>query len=369
MPYGQYRVITIDDTQVPEALTSFPVLLVGTFAYLKTVANGGKVTSNSGYDIQIFLNADATGLLEYELEKYDPTTGEIALWFKHDFLAPADFTVYLLYGNASITTNQSTPANVWDSNFVLVAHLADNAANSNVNDSTSNNTDGTCTANTSSISATGVIGKGLNLGGSQIINYGDILDTLWGLGTSFTFEAWIKTASSIGNSKAGIITKAADSVKGPIFSVRFDTLYYEGYDGSNNPAVFGGVTIVVGDWTYVSMSRNGVSHIGTFVINSVSSTFTDNTGDMSSSHALIIGGDTAVANGILFPGSLDEVRISSIVRSVNWLKTCQANQKPDSTFYSIGTEIPFGGGSSILHMKKTGSKLGTKVGSRQIYAS
>jgi hypothetical protein len=47
-----HRAITIDHTKVPNTdQNNFPVLISGTYPFLATVANGGKVQSPSGYDI------------------------------------------------------------------------------------------------------------------------------------------------------------------------------------------------------------------------------------------------------------------------------------------------------------------------------
>ena len=51
-----------------------------------------------------------------------------------------------------------------------------------------------------------------------------------------------------------------------------------------------------------------------------------------------VGGE---ANGInyYFDGKVDEVQISQSVRSADWLTSEFNNQKPSSTFVSVGSEI------------------------------
>jgi hypothetical protein len=43
-------------------------------------------------------------------------------------------------------------------------------------------------------------------------------------------------------------------------------------------------------------------------------------------------------SGVYFAGSIDEVRVSSIVRSANWVTTEFKNQSNPSAFYSIGAQ-------------------------------
>ena len=51
--------------------------------------------------------------------------GEIA----HTFYT-ANTTIYIYYGNSSISTDQSNPTGVWDANFLAVWHLKENPTGS-----------------------------------------------------------------------------------------------------------------------------------------------------------------------------------------------------------------------------------------------
>jgi hypothetical protein len=83
--YTYYKSITVDRTKVgnagaPTTLSSFPMLYSVIDANLATTANGGHVTSASGFDI-IF--QDSTGTkLDHEIEKYVSTTGEFVAWVR-----------------------------------------------------------------------------------------------------------------------------------------------------------------------------------------------------------------------------------------------------------------------------------------------
>src|SRR5579864_3505140 len=59
--YSYSRAITIDHTKVPNTdQSNFPVLISGTYSYLATTGNGGKVMNANGYDI--IFTSDAGGL-------------------------------------------------------------------------------------------------------------------------------------------------------------------------------------------------------------------------------------------------------------------------------------------------------------------
>src|SRR5207237_1773948 len=72
-----------------------------------------------------------------------------------------------MYGDSTINTDQSDPANTWDASYKGVWHMADNAANTTIRESTVTGANGTNNANTSSKTATGQIGKALSYNGSS----------------------------------------------------------------------------------------------------------------------------------------------------------------------------------------------------------
>jgi len=124
------RKITIDNTKVVGTAdhTDFPVLISFTDADLRTIANGGNVYNTNGYDI-VFTASDGTTLLDFDLEKYVATTGEYIVWVRIPTLDYDDDTdIYIHYGNASVTTDQSSTG-VWDTNYQGVWHLEERPVN------------------------------------------------------------------------------------------------------------------------------------------------------------------------------------------------------------------------------------------------
>ena len=121
---------------------------------LKTVANGGHVANANGYDIGFYADSGGTTKLKWQVERYDGTSGNLIAWVKIPSVSSSSDTVfYLLYGDSSINTDQSDPPNTWDSNFKSVWHMADNAANTTIRESTATGANGTNNANTSSKTA------------------------------------------------------------------------------------------------------------------------------------------------------------------------------------------------------------------------
>jgi len=121
--YNYSRSITIDHTKCGSAnSTNFPVLVAGTYSYLATVANGGNVTSASGYDIIFTSDSAGTILLNFERASFNATTGAVEFWVKVPTVSnTADTVIYLFYGNSAVTTDQSAPVATW-SNGLPACH-------------------------------------------------------------------------------------------------------------------------------------------------------------------------------------------------------------------------------------------------------
>ena len=100
--FGFRKPITIDHLKFTDAscgatLTNFPILCKVTDPKLATTANGGNVTDAEGDDIIFRAHDTATcggaGVcgLDHEIEKYDPTTGELIAWVRIPTLSHGQF--------------------------------------------------------------------------------------------------------------------------------------------------------------------------------------------------------------------------------------------------------------------------------------
>jgi len=120
--YSFKKTITLQGAQiVGGAHTDFPVLISHTDPDLAQAA--GKVTSTNGFDI--IFSDDNGSALDFQLEKYDGTTGQFVAWVRLPTLTNGtDVDIHMLYGNSQITTDQSTTA-VWGTNYQAVWHLND----------------------------------------------------------------------------------------------------------------------------------------------------------------------------------------------------------------------------------------------------
>ncbi len=328
--YSYQRTIVIDHTKVPNTdQTNFPFLFNTTDPLLATTANGGHVTNPSGYDIVFASDPAGQNILNFEMEEYNPVTGQVIAWIRIPTLSHATNTVlYMFYGNSSITASQQNPTGVWDANYMGVWHLPNDTTLS-ANDSTINRNNGIVVGATAT---TGKIDGGLNNPYSTS-GYIDLSSTSLATATPsvFSLETWVNL-SGLGAWPAIVDFNANNSSNWG--------LYVEG--GS-------GVGMVVSNrmrWLIPSGSFNtGWNHIVAtwdgqgpeMYLNGVEtgSTWNDNFYENNIASAAIGLG----YSGERFNGLIDEVRVSTgIARSADWIATEYSNQNSPSTFYALHAE-------------------------------
>jgi hypothetical protein len=97
--YSYQRSIVIDHTKVPNTdQADFPFLFNTIDLTLASTANGGHVTSSSGYDIIFSTDPDGLTQLDHELEQYNPATGQVVAWVRIPTLShTADTVLYVFY--------------------------------------------------------------------------------------------------------------------------------------------------------------------------------------------------------------------------------------------------------------------------------
>jgi RHS repeat-associated protein len=325
----QYRqTIVLGHANVPNTdQVNFPVLISGVYPYLANVSNGGLVQSANGYDIVFSSDPEGGNPLNYETGTYDPVTGTVNFWVSIPTLShTTDTIIYLFYGNSSITSDQSNKTAVWDANYVGVWHLP-NGTTLTANDSTSNGRNGTI----SGVTATaGQIDGGASFNGSSIIT----IPTIGSLAGPFTIEEWASPGST--SATLGLFGSRSPSDESFDAKLTGGLVHADIGSGSGwlNTSADASFSYSVNSWhdfvyavsdTGYQIFADGAS-IG-------SGSFSGTPLLFDSNHILEIGGTGY--GGEEFVGAIDEVRVSSTIRSADWIATEYANESSPSTFYTI----------------------------------
>lgn len=194
--FGYLKPITIDRSRIPggcgATLTDFPMLYRVTDPTLAYTGSGGNVTDPQGDDIVFKGMDDATCggaslapcQLDHEIESYNPATGELVAWVRVPSVNTADAgsntTIYLYYGNPTVTAPTENPTGVWDAGYDAVYHLHDDFL-----DSTANGLDATNNGSTDTVAQI-ADGQDFNGAGDSILTPSTSLQTAG----SFTISLW-----------------------------------------------------------------------------------------------------------------------------------------------------------------------------------
>ncbi len=302
--------------------------------FLKTVANGGLVQNASGFDKCLFTSSALLTLLKFETERWIATTGEVILHIKVDPSSSTDLTIYLAYGDTSISSEQGDPTSVWDSNFLGVYHLP-NGTTLTALDSTTNSRNGTLT-NTPTAAAGKIGGAGSFVGAStQHITLGNGINP-----DAITISAWINHSGDYSDTRSVVIRNLASPVSFSFIRVRTTGKLYMGirssagndrtYDGS-------GSAMSSGVWYHVVLVYSSSVGLIGYLNGAVDGTFAAN-GVLQTSSANTYIAEDPVGSFSPWDGQIDEVRISNAARSANWVTTEYNNQSAPYTFYTLGAQ-------------------------------
>jgi hypothetical protein len=332
--------ITINPQYVGGGESNFPLIVSRTDPDFKYSGSGGHFASSTAGEI-VFTDSSGNKL-SHEIEYYASTTGQIIAWVKVPFLSSTSTRdIYVYYGNTTVPlANQQDKTNVWDSNYKAVVHLPDGSSLT-ANDSTSNGNNGTISGATAD---TGYIdGNALFDGVNNSIDIGAIPQT----GT-LTLSAWVKaTAVPPGGDDGNIITESgfADGTAGYQITTtkdngpyQFDILIMD--NSLANNIRYSNTQVVLGQWYYVVGTFNPSTTQNIYIngqLDNGSTAGTVPSNNMhSSTHHTTIGYDSAYP--LAFKGDIDEVRISNVARSSDWITTEYNNQASPGTFVSFSGE-------------------------------
>jgi len=331
--------ITINSTGTSSPLAYFPVLFSSTDTDFRTTANGGSVGKNDGTDI-FFTDANGNRL-NHELESYSPSSGNVIAWVQVPSLPSSGATLYVYFGN-STSGNQQNSAATWDTNYKQVLHL--NSGNPSP-DSTANGFSPSLQSNDTY--SLGKIASGMknNNGAGAAVTVGS------GTALDFTSSATPTWSFWLNPSSLSHDTRLLEEPRYGGWGVEYTSaglLRLVTY-GSSSVSYSGAIT-VDNNWHYYTVTYDGTTarfyKDGTLQVSSAYQA-----GWTSSTASYYVGGDSQ------YPlwGSTDEVRISNIARSADWIKTEYANQNAPASFYGLGPSQSGPAGAPDLTIASTHS--------------
>jgi len=338
-PWGYRKKITLQSSLISApgngALTGFPVLISRADDDIAAAAQ------SNGDDLR-FTAADGSTLLDYELEVYQ-MNGRFVAWVNIPSLSSTvDTEIYVYYGNPAVATQSNGPG-VWVGDHQAVMHLHQNPALGGADeilDASGQGNDGTAEASmTPGDLIDAQIFRGFDLDGNDdFINF-NAMD----FGNQFTISAWLQPNPPVNVNIILANADGADNANGFVFLVNNpDTtdrrLIFATNIGSGWIAAQSGLNVVQDNqWNHVAVTVDRAAGQASFYRNGSDVTETQGVHtDFEVNSDFEVG---RLEDAIFpFDGALDEVRISTVLRSLEWIATSYQNQQNPPAFHVVGME-------------------------------
>jgi len=329
--WARRKPIDFAASQVPSDQNDFPVYVgIVSDAELAAVADEPSL---------IFTGADGVTVLPFEIERFDTASGRLDAWVRLQTLSSsADTRVYLYYDTA-MAPAPPDPSGVWDDDHVGVWHLAELPT-----------VDPVIVDSTGAVDLTPMGGMPVSarqdgqLGWA--IDFDGMDDRLTAMpnprlaaSSAITISAWVRVRTWQPDSGTIAARSTMEGSSNHDYHLRageFD-LNFGAHTGTPNGVTSGTWGGTTGEWRFVAGTYDGVTQAlwldgALTTSNSVSGTIRD------TDRPFHIGSWGVPDMTRTWDGWIDEVRVSTIARSPEWLATRFANESDPTSFHTVGPE-------------------------------
>ena len=316
--------LTAKGADIPGAASDVPVLIrlsLGNFQYFNDAKPDGS-------DFR-FISADDKTPLKYHIERFDAQTQIALVWVRVPRLAGGAATdkIFLYYGNKSATA-ASDPAGTYDTNQALVYHFG--PAKGTPQDSTAYKSEPTTFD--AEVNQASLIGAGAKFSGAQTISVPATGAVHLAAGKGFTVSAWVKFE---GAESDAYIAQLADQGKEIVLGIN-GTQAFARYNGAT---VTQNGQLTTGEWHHLALTI-GDGHLSLMVDGADGGRADAQAQDIGG--VLTIGGSATKTN--YYTGEIDELEVSNVARSTDWLKAAARSQGMVSPLVVYGGDTQKEGG-------------------------
>jgi biopolymer transport protein ExbB len=320
----------------PENVPVLVRLSLGNFQYFNNLKPDAS-------DLRAIADDDATPL-KFHIEHFDSQAQIALIWVLVPKVAGGGKTsFYLYYGNEN-ASSAADPAGTYDGNQVLVYHFG--SPKGSPQDSTHYNSEPT--AFNATVSAASLIGAGASFSGSQTITVPASATGSLQLAAAqgFTASAWVRFSAA--ESSADVVqlsgrgTELALGISG--------TRAFARYASGSGPPVSVQQTgqLTSGDWHHLALTLGG-GQLTLYVDGAQAGQAPAQAVDIAGT--LTVGG--SAAGGSYFTGDMDELEVSDIARSGDWIKAAATSQGMVSPLVVYGNDEQKSSSSSPSYFATT----------------
>jgi hypothetical protein len=284
-------------------------------------------------------NTGTATQLAHEIERYDPSTGNLVAWINLPSVSSSQNTIFYMYYGNPLCESQQNPTDTWNSNFISVWHF--NQESGSAYDSKGQH-NGTASSGVTQ-GLPGIIDGAFGFDGiTGLVNFGDIYKNM------YDFSFWIKPTDVI----------SPETYSTGIFLLSSSPRTLGGFGNCGDFIENETITLMKGPAPYVTAVTNltisnTIYHLITFnrnesanrydiyfdgILQSVSNGSYVGHVPLVEVDRFWIGHDYTGSPSNYYDGMIDEVRLLQTSRSSGWILTEFHNQNDPSSFYGIGTE-------------------------------
>jgi PKD repeat protein len=334
--YGRRLTIPPSNVIGGEDLTDFPVLVSLSDEQLRYSSYGGHVQHPLGYDL-IFTMDDCSTPLAYHIDQYDNQDGELIAWVRIPVLsASQNTTIHLYYGRTGVTVNPAS-ANVFSNGYTARYHMNQNPLESDLYDYSLNENHSDSYVD-NPVQVDGKIGGAIGFDGNDAIDLGNgILP-----GVEGTFSAWVRS-DQIDAGYHGFLGSGtgSTSLRSPGLWIYQQNTIHGGYGNGSSWCSWinssGGITNgPAANWHFIVYTYQTGAPQLLFIDGVLNYSYVNgcNGTDPYSTAIQFIG-----RRDNFYRGALDEISISSVVRSSGWIATEYLNQSDPASFFILSDEM------------------------------
>jgi biopolymer transport protein ExbB len=320
--------LSIAGANIAGSPADVPVLIrlhLGNFGYFAD-------TAPDGTDLRFIAGDDKTPL-KYHIERYDPTNNLAFVWVKVPRLAGGTATekVYLYYGNKSGPAAADAPG-TYDANQVLVYHFAGEGSPQDSTAYGNHASEFSAEANPASL-----IGGGAKLAGAGTIVAPSSASLRLLPDKGATFSAWIRIDAPQADAH---LFEMADANRAFVLGINGTQVFTRISQGGRLGASAQSSDILAaGQWHFVAVTVGGSRAV--LYVDGVEVAATPV--ELAEIAGPLHIGDSA-AGGHPFVGELDEVQVSNVVRSADWLQAAARSQGQEAPLVAYGGDAQKEGG-------------------------
>jgi biopolymer transport protein ExbB len=285
-------------------------------------------------DLRAIADDDSTPL-KFHIERFDPQAQIALIWVLLPKVNGSGKTsFYLYYGNQN-ASSASDPAGTYDGQQVLVYHFG--AAAGSPQDSTHYQSDPT--AFKATVNPASLIGAGASFSGSQTITVPATGALHLSAAGGYTVSAWVRFGAAQSSADVVQLSGQGKELTLGISGTQAVARYASGAGAPVAVQQTGQLTS--GDWHHLALTLGG-GQLTLYVDGSQAAQAAAQAVDLAGT--LTVGG--SASGDSYFTGDMDELEVSGVARSADWIKAAATSQGMLAPLVVYGTDAQKDTGSS-----------------------